>query len=115
MVLLNITPLFGAYIADQHLGRYLTLQYSNAFALLGHAIMVAAALPWVIPLPQAALAVIVVGFVFISVGWGGCRYMLMCAGSIDTNTNVDIGRISNLSLSTKFPPIKLLRRRTVNK
>ncbi|KAJ2983740.1 hypothetical protein NQ176_g465 [Zarea fungicola] len=57
------TPLFGAYLADQYWGRYLTIQYSNIAALVGHIILIMSAIPPVIVHPNAAIAIFSVGLV----------------------------------------------------
>ncbi|KAJ6784948.1 hypothetical protein PWT90_10738 [Aphanocladium album] len=67
------TPLFGAYLADQHWGRYLTIQYSNIAALIGHIILVLSAIPPVIVYPKAAIAVFSVGLVVMGIGTGGFK------------------------------------------
>jgi POT family proton-dependent oligopeptide transporter len=43
-----LTPLLGAYIADQHLGRYSTIQMANFIVLFGHILLVICAIPGVI-------------------------------------------------------------------
>lgn len=67
------TPLFGAYLADQYWGRYLTIQYSIGIALLGHIILIIAAIPPVIVHPNAAVAVFSVGLVIMGIGTGGFK------------------------------------------
>ncbi|PSN62742.1 MFS peptide transporter-like protein Ptr2 [Corynespora cassiicola Philippines] len=68
-----ITPLLGAYLADQYWGRYLTIQYSNIVALVGHVILIISAIPPVIVHPNAAIAVFAVGLVVMGVGTGGFK------------------------------------------
>lgn len=63
----------GAYIADQYLGRYLTIQYSIVFALVGHIILVMSAIPPVIVKPNAAIGVFSVGLVIMGLGTGGFK------------------------------------------
>jgi POT family proton-dependent oligopeptide transporter len=67
------TPLFGAYLADQYWGRYLTIQYSIAAALLGHIVLIMSAIPPVIVHPNAAIAVFSVGLVIMGIGTGGFK------------------------------------------
>lgn len=67
------TPLFGAYLADQYWGRYLTIQYSNIVALIGHAILIISAIPPVIVHPNASLGVFTVGLVIMGIGTGGFK------------------------------------------
>jgi len=63
----------GAYIADTYFGRYLTIQYSIAFALVGHAILIISAIPPVIVHPKPAIAVFAVGLVVMGLGTGGFK------------------------------------------
>lgn len=67
------TPLFGAYLADQYWGRYLTIQYSNIAALIGHAILIISAIPPVIVHPNAAIGVFSVGLIVMGIGTGGFK------------------------------------------
>ncbi|KFY59036.1 hypothetical protein V496_05858 [Pseudogymnoascus sp. VKM F-4515 (FW-2607)] len=68
-----ITPLFGAYVADQYFGRYLTIQYAICFALVGHVILIMSAIPPVIVHPNAAIALFSVGLVVMGLGTGGFK------------------------------------------
>lgn len=63
----------GAYIADTYFGRYLTIQYSIIFALVGHVILIMSAIPPVIVHPTAAIAVFSVGLVVMGLGTGGFK------------------------------------------
>ncbi|GAA6062230.1 hypothetical protein JCM10212_000809 [Sporobolomyces blumeae] len=61
------TPLLGAWLADTYFGRYRTICYALAVALVGHVILVASAAPSVIEKPNTsmgvfALAIVVMGF-----------------------------------------------------
>jgi POT family proton-dependent oligopeptide transporter len=67
------TPLFGAYLADQYFGRYLTIQYANVVAIVGHLIIIMAAIPPVIVHPNAAMGVFAVGLVIMGIGTGGFK------------------------------------------
>jgi POT family proton-dependent oligopeptide transporter len=67
------TPLFGAYLADQYWGRYLTVQYSNIIALVGHIILIISAIPPVIVNPNAAIAMFSIGLVVMGIGTGGFK------------------------------------------
>ncbi|KAK2600065.1 hypothetical protein QQS21_005229 [Conoideocrella luteorostrata] len=67
------TPLFGAYLADQYWGRYLTIQYSNIIAVVGHVILILSAIPSVIVRPSASIAVFAVGLVIMGIGTGGFK------------------------------------------
>ncbi|KAH7113264.1 MFS peptide transporter-like protein Ptr2 [Dendryphion nanum] len=68
-----ITPLFGAYLADQYWGRYLTIQYSNIVALVGHIILIFSAIPQTITKPSTALGIFTVGLVIMGIGTGGFK------------------------------------------
>lgn len=68
-----VTPLMGAYVADTYFGRYLTIQYSIIFALVGHVILILSAIPPVIVHPNAAIAVFSVGLVVMGLGTGGFK------------------------------------------
>jgi POT family proton-dependent oligopeptide transporter len=65
--------LIGAYLADQYWGRYLTIQYSNIIAIVGHLILVVSAIPPVIVHPQAALGIFAVGLLVMGIGTGGFK------------------------------------------
>ncbi|KAF2000302.1 hypothetical protein P154DRAFT_575986 [Amniculicola lignicola CBS 123094] len=67
------TPLLGAIIADQYLGRYMTLQCSNIFALIGHIFLIMAAIPNVIAHPPIAMTLFVIGLLFLGLGFGGFK------------------------------------------
>lgn len=67
------TPLIGAYLADQYWGRYLTIQYSIAVALVGHVILILAAIPPVIVNPTASVTLFSIGLVIMGVGTGGFK------------------------------------------
>jgi len=63
----------GAYVADQYFGRYLTIQYSIVFALVGHIILIMSAIPPVIVHPTAAVSIFSVGLVIMGLGTGGFK------------------------------------------
>ncbi|DAA77274.1 TPA_exp: putative MFS peptide transporter [Trichophyton benhamiae CBS 112371] len=68
-----IMPLVGAYIAEEHLGRFRTIMYSIACALVGHTILIISAIPPVIKNPNGALPCFVIGLVIMGVGTGGFK------------------------------------------
>jgi len=68
-----VTPLVGAYVADQYLGRYKTIQYSIGIGLIGHTILLMSAIPPVIVHPNAAIALFAIGIVIMGVGTGGFK------------------------------------------
>ncbi|KAK1221786.1 hypothetical protein PQX77_015405 [Marasmius sp. AFHP31] len=61
-----VTPLFGAYIADTYLGRYNTVCWAVLVTLIGHILLIIAAVPGVIEVRGAVgcfmVALIVMGF-----------------------------------------------------
>ncbi|KKZ64471.1 POT family proton-dependent oligopeptide transporter [[Emmonsia] crescens] len=68
-----IMPLVGAYVADEHLGRFNTIMYSIAIALVGHTILIISAIPPVLKNPNGAVACFAVGIVIMGVGTGGFK------------------------------------------
>jgi POT family proton-dependent oligopeptide transporter len=65
--------LFGAYLADTHWGRYKTICVSIAVALLGHVLIIIAAIPGIINKPDACLSVFIVGRIIMGLGTGGFK------------------------------------------
>jgi len=68
-----LVPLFGAYLADAHLGRFRTICLSLAIAILGHIIMVISAIPPVITKPHSSLAAFIIGLIIMGSGTGGFK------------------------------------------
>ncbi|KAI9512004.1 oligopeptide transporter [Russula earlei] len=68
-----VTPLMGAYIADEKWGRYKTVSVSVAITLLGHVILVISAIPPVIVHPKGALAALSLAIIIIGIGTGGFK------------------------------------------
>jgi len=68
-----ITPLGGAWLADEYWGRYLTIQYANVFAIVGHIILIFSAIPQVIVKPDVSIAIFSVGLVIMGLGTGGFK------------------------------------------
>ncbi|OJD12921.1 hypothetical protein AJ78_06548 [Emergomyces pasteurianus Ep9510] len=68
-----IMPLAGAYVADQHLGRFNTIMYSIAIALVGHTVLIISAIPPVLKNPNGAVACFAVGLIIMGVGTGGFK------------------------------------------
>lgn len=68
-------PLVGAYMADQYWGRFKTIQWSIACALVGHIIIIISAIPTVIASPHGAIACFAVGLVVMGVGTGGFKFV----------------------------------------
>ncbi|KAJ6263709.1 hypothetical protein Dda_2278 [Drechslerella dactyloides] len=68
-----LMPLFGAYVADRHWGRYKTIMVSIVFSMVGHILLIIAALPDVIARPKASFGVLIVGIVIMGGGTGGFK------------------------------------------
>lgn len=68
-----VIPLFGAYIADTRLGRFKTICYSVAIAIVGHILLVISAIPPVIVQPHGALACFIIAIIIMGVGTGGFK------------------------------------------
>lgn len=67
------TPLFGAYIADAHWGRYKTICIALGVAITAHVLFVIAALPPVISNNQGSLGCFMLGIIILGVGTGGFK------------------------------------------
>ncbi|KAJ7610400.1 peptide transporter PTR2A [Roridomyces roridus] len=65
-----ITPLIGAYVADVHLGRFNTVCVAVGIALLGHIMLIFAAVPGVIEHPDTAMSVFLIAIVVMGLGTG---------------------------------------------
>lgn len=68
-----ITPLGGAWLADEYWGRYKTIQYSNIIAIIGHIILILSAIPPIIVKPKVAISIFSVGLVIMGIGTGGFK------------------------------------------
>ncbi|EJT98111.1 MFS peptide transporter putative [Dacryopinax primogenitus] len=68
-----VIPLFGAYIADTHLGRFKTVCWSVAIALIGHILMTMSAIPSVIRNTNGSLACFVIALIIMGLGTGGFK------------------------------------------
>lgn len=66
-------PLLGAYVADEHWGRYKTICVSIAIAIVGHIILVISAIPPVITNQTACFAVFMLGVIIMGFGTGGFK------------------------------------------
>ncbi|KAL8880512.1 MAG: hypothetical protein Q9192_007998, partial [Flavoplaca navasiana] len=67
------TPLLGAYVADQYLGRYKTIQLSIFICIVGHIVLIVSALPQIIANPNGAVACFSIGLVIFGLGTGGFK------------------------------------------
>ncbi|KIY65111.1 oligopeptide transporter [Cylindrobasidium torrendii FP15055 ss-10] len=65
-----VTPLLGAYIADTYLGRFKTVCYALAVALVGHVILIVSSVPGVIEHPDNAVGCFAVGMIVTGLGTG---------------------------------------------
>ncbi|KAJ0299376.1 hypothetical protein COL516b_009257 [Colletotrichum fioriniae] len=67
-------PLFGAWVADKYWGRYKTICISIAIDLVGHLILISAAIPPVITKPAGnSLSALLVGMITIGFATGGFK------------------------------------------
>lgn len=66
-------PLLGAYMADEHWGRYKTICISIAIAIIGHIVLVMSAIPPVITNEKACFAVFMLGVIIMGTGTGGFK------------------------------------------
>ncbi|PBP26215.1 putative MFS peptide transporter [Diplocarpon rosae] len=71
-----VMPLFGAYMADQHWGRFKTIQIACAVALVGHAVLILSAIPPIIVHPNASIACFTIGLIIMGVGVGGTETVM---------------------------------------
>lgn len=68
-----VTPIVGAWIADEFLGRLATIQGAIAFAMVGHIIIIISAIPQVIVHPNGSIACFAIGLVVFGIGVGGFK------------------------------------------
>ncbi|KAJ4383315.1 hypothetical protein N0V86_001360 [Didymella sp. IMI 355093] len=67
-----VTPILGAVVADQYLGRYLTIKYFSIIYMTGIAVLFATSLPWSIE-RGAAFPGLLTAMVIIGLGTGGIK------------------------------------------
>lgn len=67
-----VTPILGAVIADQYLGRYLTIKYFSIVYMAGIAVLFVTSLPWSIE-RGAAFPGLLTAMVIIGLGTGGIK------------------------------------------
>ncbi|KAL1753670.1 POT family-domain-containing protein [Schizophyllum commune] len=65
-----VTPLLGAYLADAHWGRFNTICVGVAVAMVGHVILIVAAIPGIIEKQTSSLACFVIALVIMGLGTG---------------------------------------------
>jgi len=70
-----LIPLFSAYVADAHWGRYKTIMVSIFVAIIGHVILVASAAPSVLSSGNnsGSLAAFIIGMLVMGLGTGGFK------------------------------------------
>lgn len=68
-----LVPLFAAYLADEHWGRYKTICISIGIAIVGHIILVMSSIPPVIINEKACYAVFMLGLIIMGLGTGGFK------------------------------------------
>lgn len=66
-----VTPLFGAYLADTHWGRFKSVCIGVVVALVGHIILIVASVPGVIE-KKAAIAPFLLGMIIMGAGKWVC-------------------------------------------
>lgn len=66
-------PLLGAYMADEHWGRYKTICISIVVAIVGHITLVISAIPPVITNQSACFGVFMLGLIIMGLGTGGFK------------------------------------------
>ncbi|KAK0727129.1 POT family-domain-containing protein [Lasiosphaeria miniovina] len=66
-------PLFGAYVADNYLGRFKTIAFALAIDLVGHVVLVISAIPPVIKNPNGSMAAFIIGIITMGFGTGGFK------------------------------------------
>jgi dipeptide/tripeptide permease len=67
-----LTPLFGAIVADQYLGKYATIKWFSVVYMVGIAILFVTSLPWAVK-SGVAFPGLVVAMVVIGLGTGGIK------------------------------------------
>ncbi|TWU73802.1 hypothetical protein ED733_004455 [Metarhizium rileyi] len=71
-------PLFGAWVADAKWGRYKTISVALGVDLVGHLILILAAIPPVIVRPGASLCCLIAAIIVIGFGSGGFKPNISC-------------------------------------
>ncbi|KAJ9213861.1 hypothetical protein DTO166G4_4472 [Paecilomyces variotii] len=68
-----LTPILGAWVADEFWGRLKTIQASIGFAMVGHILLIISAIPDIIVHPNGAIACFTIGLVIFGIGAGGFK------------------------------------------
>jgi hypothetical protein len=63
-----VVPLFGGYVADTYFGRYMTTVWSVLIAMIGHIILVIAAVPGVIEHPHNSVTAFAIALIIMGIG-----------------------------------------------
>lgn len=66
-------PLLGAYMADEHWGRYKTICVALGIAILGHIILIISSIPPVITNTNASMGTFILGIIIMGLGTGGFK------------------------------------------
>jgi POT family proton-dependent oligopeptide transporter len=66
------TPIIGAIIADEYLGRFNTIFIAIAFSILGHILLIVSAIPVVLTSGKA-IAPFILGVIFLGFGTGAFK------------------------------------------
>ena len=69
------TPLLGAYVADEYLGRYKTIHVAVFIDIIGHIILTISAIPQVITNPDGAMACFAIGLLIMGIGTGCFKFV----------------------------------------
>lgn len=88
-----LTPLFGAYIADAHLGRYRTIHVAVLVAIVGHVVLTLAAFPSIIAKPATSIVIFSAGLLVFGTGTGLFKSNispLLAEQQIDTRMHLEI-------------------------
>jgi POT family proton-dependent oligopeptide transporter len=67
-----LTPLLGAYLADQYFGRYKTIQLANVVVLVGHILLTVCAIPGIIE-KNGIIGLFVVALIIMGLGSGAFK------------------------------------------
>ena len=69
----NVAPLIGAYYADTYFGRYKVICIAIAITLVGHILLIFAAILPVLDNPNGALGCFIITIIIMGAGTGGFK------------------------------------------
>ncbi|KAI0917986.1 hypothetical protein AcV5_002778 [Taiwanofungus camphoratus] len=69
----NVTPLFGAYIADTRWGRFKTIYVAVIITIFGHILLVISSVPGVIDHQRGAFTLFIIAIIFMGLGSGSFK------------------------------------------